>query len=270
MAGPEDPEIRVRSRSKKRRCARARLLAPPRVPRLAPLTSMMIASPWPPPEQIAAQPRPPPRRRSSWTSAPTIRAPEAPIGWPSAIAPPLTLTLSSSTPSIRTEFRATEANASLISQRSISSADLPSLSSACWAAFAGVLRQVGEVVGDGAVGEHPRQHLAAVGLRPLVGGDDHRGGAVVDAGGVARGVGGVVAADRGQLRERLDGRVGADRLVGLDDVLGLAALDRDRDDLLGELALVRRLRGELMGAGRPAVHVGAGDLELVADLAAPR
>ena len=100
---------------------------------------MMIASPWPPPEQIAAQPSPPPRRRSSWTSAPTIRAPEAPIGWPRAIAPPLTLTLSSSMPSIRTEFSATEANASLISQRSISSADLPILSSACWAAFAGVL-----------------------------------------------------------------------------------------------------------------------------------
>ena len=31
-------------------------------------TSTMTASPWPPPEQIAATPRPPPRRRSSWIS----------------------------------------------------------------------------------------------------------------------------------------------------------------------------------------------------------
>jgi hypothetical protein len=33
--------------------------------RYAPLTSTSTASPWPPPEQIAAQPIPPPRRRSS-------------------------------------------------------------------------------------------------------------------------------------------------------------------------------------------------------------
>ena len=68
-----------------------------------------------------------------------MRAPEAPIGWPRAIAPPLTLTLSSSTPSIRTELRATEAKASLISQRSTSSGLLPIFSSACLAALAGVL-----------------------------------------------------------------------------------------------------------------------------------
>src|SRR5205085_4964368 len=83
-----------------------------------PFTSTSTASPWPPPEQIAAQPRPPPRRLSSCTSAPRIRAPLAPIGWPSAMAPPFTLTLSSSTPSIRIELRATEAKASLISKRS--------------------------------------------------------------------------------------------------------------------------------------------------------
>ena len=67
-----------------------------------------------------------------------MRAPEAPIGWPSAIAPPLTLTFSSSTPSIRSELIATEAKASLISHRSTSSGVLPILSSACLAAFAGV------------------------------------------------------------------------------------------------------------------------------------
>ena len=36
---------------------------------------------------------------SSWRSVATIRAPLAPIGWPRAIAPPLTLTLSQSKPS---------------------------------------------------------------------------------------------------------------------------------------------------------------------------
>src|SRR4029077_1310945 len=57
-------------------------------------TSITIASPCPPPEQIAARPRPPPRRRSSYISVPTSRAPEAPTGWPSATAPPLTVTSS--------------------------------------------------------------------------------------------------------------------------------------------------------------------------------
>ena len=50
-----------------------------------------------------------------------MRAPEAPIGWPKAIAPPLTLTFVSSMPRIRIEPIATEAKASLISQRSTSS-----------------------------------------------------------------------------------------------------------------------------------------------------
>ena len=52
------------------------------------------ASPWPPPPHSAAAPMPPPRRCSSSARCSTIRAPDIPIGWPSAIAPPLTLTLS--------------------------------------------------------------------------------------------------------------------------------------------------------------------------------
>ncbi|MEA2407812.1 MAG: hypothetical protein QOE69_1931, partial [Thermoleophilaceae bacterium] len=36
-----------------------------------------------------------------------MRAPLAPIGWPSAMAPPFTLTFSSSTPSMRIELMAT-------------------------------------------------------------------------------------------------------------------------------------------------------------------
>src|SRR5207237_9536586 len=104
-----------------------------------PFPSTSTASPWPPPEQIAAQPSPPPRRRSSSTSEPRIRAPEAPIGCPSATAPPLTLTRPESILSILIEFRVTEAKASLISQRSMSSAFSPTLASAFSAALAGVL-----------------------------------------------------------------------------------------------------------------------------------
>ena len=48
-----------------------------------------------------------------------MRAPEAPIGWPSATAPPCTLTFFGSSPSSWLLAMATTANASLISQRSI-------------------------------------------------------------------------------------------------------------------------------------------------------
>ena len=48
--------------------------------------------PWPTPMHMAASPRRTPRRRISWMSVPTMRAPEQPSGWPSAMAPPLTLT----------------------------------------------------------------------------------------------------------------------------------------------------------------------------------
>ena len=82
----------------------------------------------------ARRPAGPARARASRGCA----RPEAPIGWPSATAPPLTLTLSSSMPSIRIEFSATEAKASLISQRSMSSADRPTFASAASAALAGV------------------------------------------------------------------------------------------------------------------------------------
>ena len=52
--------------------------------------SSTTAEPWPPPPQMPLAPTEPRpsccSRRARW---PTMRAPEAPIGWPSAIAPPL-------------------------------------------------------------------------------------------------------------------------------------------------------------------------------------
>ena len=78
------------------------------------------ASPWPPPPHSAAAPMPPPRRRSSWSSVRARRLPLIPIGWPRAIAPPLTLTISSLMPRSAIDAMPTAANASLISNRSTS------------------------------------------------------------------------------------------------------------------------------------------------------
>src|SRR5262249_14818234 len=50
-----------------------------------------MAEPWPPPTQRLASPISSPERASSWTSVATRRAPVAPMGWPSAIAPPFGL-----------------------------------------------------------------------------------------------------------------------------------------------------------------------------------
>ena len=54
-------------------------------------------------------------------------APVAPIGWPRAIAPPLTLTRSGSRSRSRIVLSGTAANASLISQRSMSPVVIPAL-----------------------------------------------------------------------------------------------------------------------------------------------
>ena len=51
-----------------------------------------------------------------------MRVPEAPIGWPSAMAPPCALTSAGSTPSTRVDCTATAAKASLISIAASSSA----------------------------------------------------------------------------------------------------------------------------------------------------
>ena len=61
-------------------------------------------------------------------------------------------------------------------------------------------------------------------------------------------------------------RVAARALVDLDDRVALPALDGDGNDLLGQAALVGGGQRALVGAQRPAVDVGAGQLELVADL----
>ena len=61
--------------------------------------STSIATALPPPRQRAATPIRPLRRSSACSNVTNTRAPLAPIGWPSAIAPPQTFTRSGEIPS---------------------------------------------------------------------------------------------------------------------------------------------------------------------------
>src|SRR5262245_40295616 len=72
----------------------------------------------PPPMHNDATPRLPPVLRSAPSSVTTIRAPEAPMGWPSAQAPPWMLTLSCGRRCSCIAAIVTAANASLISHKS--------------------------------------------------------------------------------------------------------------------------------------------------------
>src|SRR5437660_7153720 len=81
-------------------------------------SAMAVASP--PPMQSAAAPRFKPYFCKAATSVTTILAPDAPIGWPSAQAPPCTLTFSCGKESSCIAAMATTAKASLISKRSTS------------------------------------------------------------------------------------------------------------------------------------------------------
>ena len=68
-----------------------------------------------------------------------MRAPEAPIGWPRATAPPRTFSFSCAIPRSRMQASATTANASLISNRSMSATVSPARSSALRIAATGAV-----------------------------------------------------------------------------------------------------------------------------------
>ncbi len=76
----------------------------------------------------------------------------------------------------------------------------------------------------------------------------------------------LLADEAGQRGELLERGVPARALVDLDDRALLAPVDGHGHDLLGHAPLVDRLERELVRAQRPAVHVRARHLELVADL----
>ena len=55
---------------------------------------MIIAMPWPPPTHIDSRPKVPPVSSRPLISVVMMRAPVMPNGWPRAMAPPLTFSLS--------------------------------------------------------------------------------------------------------------------------------------------------------------------------------
>ena len=106
-----------------------------------------------------------PSRRIEWRRRVVSTAPVAPIGWPCAIAPPSTLTMSAGRPSSRATAMATAANASLISKRSTSS-ELPA--GARERHLHGRHRTEAEHAGldrGDAVGDKPRERLDAARFR---------------------------------------------------------------------------------------------------------
>src|SRR5438552_11406384 len=108
-------------------------------------SSSTIAAPLPPAAHALARPNCTPRRRISFASVVTSRAPVAPKGCPSAIEPPMTFTTSSSTrpaPFCSSTWkveRTCAANASCISMRLISESVSPARFSAMGIAYAGAM-----------------------------------------------------------------------------------------------------------------------------------
>ena len=197
-----------------------------------------------------------------------MRAPLAPIGWPSAIAPPLTLTLSSSTPSMRIELSATDANASLISNRSMSSTDRPAFSSAASWRWRACGRGRGSRRPPAAWRDDRGQHLAAVRLRPLVARQHERAGAVVHARARCRPCG-----RRPCRRSRLAASRAPRASVSRRGASSTSTVVSPFFDLIvtGTISSGRRPSSVAWIASswlaqRELVHVGARHLELLADL----
>src|ERR1700685_4060331 len=117
--------------------------------------------PWPPPTHMVSRPM-----VLSWNwrllmRVVAIRAPVIPNGWPTAIAPPFTLSRDGSMPSSRDDGMTCAANASLISTRSTSSIDIPARPSACLTASMGPRPMIS--------GESPLTPVATIrasGVRP--------------------------------------------------------------------------------------------------------
>ena len=223
---------------------------------------MIIAMPCPPPMHADATPNFFPRRRSSSSSVSTSRAPLAPSGWPIAIAPPFTLTLSRLRPSSFSHARYCGANASLISIRSRS--------------FRRHLRAL-ERLADRRRRPHAHQRrldadrrprhdsaerLRAACLRGILTGNDERRRAVDDAARVAGGHDAVLLEHRRQLRQDLHRRLGTHVIVLLDERDALLRLDLDRRHFFLHDARRPRLVRELLAAQRVGIGVFARDAVL--------
>src|SRR5580698_1001510 len=125
------------------------------------IASTVIATPMPPPTQSVARPLRAPERCISCSRVVRMRAPDAPIGWPMAIAPPLTFTLAGSRPSSRTTLSDWAAKASLLSIRSRSETFQPAFSSAFWVAGIGPVPMI-----SGGTPACAHEAMRASGFRP--------------------------------------------------------------------------------------------------------
>ena len=194
-----------------------------------------------------------PSRRIECNSRVVSTAPVAPIGWPCAIAPPSTLTMSSGRPSSRRTASGTAANASLISTRSTSREvpasalqRLPDRGHGTDAEHAGLDRR-------DAVSDEARDRLQAIAARRTSrSGDDHRRRTAVEPGRVAGRDRAVLAKRRLQLGEHLQRRLRPIRLVGVEASADLFALDFDADDLRREAAALSARRRNAAASARPS------------------
>ena len=222
--------------------------------------STIIAIPWPPPTHIVSSPMVASAVCRSLRSVQRIRAPVMPNGWPSAIAPPWGLRRSSkgSMPMPRADGITCAANASLISTTCTSSMVMPrprkGLTGGLDRTESHELRlERGESRGDDP-GERRDAELA----RTCVRHDHDRGRAVVERAGVARCHGAVLAEDRLELGELLEGGLATGTVV-----LGHSSAtvgQFDGHDLAIEEAVVLRGDRTLLAAQRESVHLLAADL----------
>jgi hypothetical protein len=86
---------------------------------------MIMAMPWPPPTHMVSRPKVLSSFLRPLISVFMMRAPVMPNGWPMAMAPPFTLSLSQLMPSCLADGMTWAAKASLISTRSMSSMVMP-------------------------------------------------------------------------------------------------------------------------------------------------
>ncbi|CRP52210.1 hypothetical protein PAERUG_P5_London_26_VIM_2_01_09_02983 [Pseudomonas aeruginosa] len=117
--------------------------------------------------------------------------------------------------------------------------------------------------GAGVAGD-PRQHRQAQGLGLGRAHQQYRGGAVVEAGGVAGGDAAVLPEGRLELGQGLDGGAGARLLVGIEaQRLALALRDLDRRDLVAEAPALDGGDGLLLRSGGEGVLLLAGQAVLL-------
>ena len=177
--------------------------------------------------QRLATPRFLPCLRSAPSSVTRMRAPEAPIGWPSAQAPPCTLTLSCGMPCSFIAAIVTTAKASLISKRSTSFVVQPVFSVQLLDRADRRRREQARLLRMRRVADDHRERREPSLLGGRAAHQHQRRRAVGDRARVRRGHRAVLAKRRLQRRDLVGRRLGG-LLVLVDHDVALATRHRDR------------------------------------------